>query len=356
MLARSLRGLAMPVMALGAALAARGAGAATVACVHNPAELQAALDAATGSTQETFIELARGAYATTTPFTFYSLASTQGQLDVTGGYDDACTASEQTPSRTILDGGAASVVMKLESWNGISVRWLTIQNGYQPSNVDGTAGLSVESITGGVIVHYNILRNNVGNYGFAAMYVGLTPDSFGETSSAALSVWGNLIVHNTGADSPAAAIVYSTSSGAVYLTANTIADNVLTQTGAGLTGGISVLGNTTYISNNIVYGSSDNTYDLDASGTPVLTDNDIGFSFASADASSSGNMSIVPRFVGNGDYHLRANSTLLGVGTLTPAGDLPTIDLDGHARMFDNAVDLGAYEHGDEVFADGFDD
>ena len=342
------------LLIVAATLGTRSAGALVMACVHNPTELQAALDAATGSTDTTYVEIARGTYTTTTPFTFYGVNSTQGQLDVTGGYDDACTASDEIPAHTILDGGGASVLMKLESWNGISVRWLKFQNGNQPSNVSGTAGLSVESITGGVIVHYNILRNNVSAAGFAALYAAISPDTFGATSSADLSVWGNLIVGNTGAFSPGAAILYNGGSGNVYVTGNTIANNTLTETGAGLTGGVSASGTTLYLSNNIIYGSSANTYDLDANGRPVMVDNDIGFSFANPDPSSAGNMSVAPLFVGNGNFQLRADSPLLGIGTLTPAGDLPTIDLEGNPRTFNNLLDLGAYERGDMVFEDGF--
>jgi hypothetical protein len=48
-------------------------------------------------------------------------------------------------------------------------------------------------------------------------------------------------------------------------------------------------------------------------------------------------------------------SPLLGQGTLTPAGGLFTIDLEGHPRTFNNTIDMGAYERGDEIYSSDFD-
>jgi hypothetical protein len=115
--------------------------AATTVCVHDAGELQTALTAAQGSTSETFINLAEGTYSPDATLTFYSLATNQGQLDVTGGYDSNCTATTQNPALTLLDGGGLVPVLNLESWNGISVRYLTIQNGHAAALSGGRGGL-----------------------------------------------------------------------------------------------------------------------------------------------------------------------------------------------------------------------
>ncbi len=332
------------------------ASALVTTCVHNSTEFQNALTAAQGSTDQNNIEIARGFYAAGSTFTFYSLASNQGQLDVTGGYDSNCTATTQNPAGSILDGGGSTVVMTLESWGGISVRWLTIQNGYQAGNVSGTGGLLVESIAGAVIVNYNIIRNNRTNGNFGGMYVATDPGTFSTTSAGNMTIWGNLLVDNTAADEPAGAFLYNSGSGTISITNNTIANNVLGENGVGLTGGIKIDStDNTYISNNIAYANTANTYDLFSYSTLVLIDNDIGPRSGTIDPSSSGNVSVDPKFSGATDYHLLPTSTLLGIGTLSPGGGLPTIDIEGHPRSYNGLVDMGAYERGDKIFADGYD-
>ncbi|MDR3387707.1 MAG: choice-of-anchor Q domain-containing protein [Rudaea sp.] len=72
--------------------------------------------------------------------------------------------------------------------------------------------------------------------------------------------------------------------------------------------------------------------------------------------SVNGNLSVDPHFGGSGNYQLAATSPLLGMGTTTPVGGLPTINLNGNPRSYSGLVDIGAYERGDEIFGDGFED
>jgi len=65
-------------------------------------------------------------------------------------------------------------------------------------------------------------------------------------------------------------------------------------------------------------------------------------------------LSVDPQFSGPGDFHLQPTSPLLGAGTLTPPGNLPTIDIEGLARSYNGFVDMGAYERGNEIFENGF--
>ena len=331
-------------------------------CVTDSAGLQAALTAAQGRSAATFIDVARGFYATGgTTFTFYNPTNgPQGQLDVTGGYDSTCTATAEDPSLTVLDGGGTTSVMNLESLGGISVRWLTIQNG--KTSAGGSPGLSVESTGAGVIVHYNILRNNSSLDYDGGLFAGINTSTFSTSSSGNVDVSGNLIVGNTAANDGAAGTVSNDGTGAVYVVNNTVSGNIVTANGVGLVGGLYVDSTSPgpYISNNIFYGNSADTYDLYLYGSAsVLYNNDIQNRAGSIDPSSTGNVSVDPKFVGADDFHLAPNASIRGVnahpGTLTPAGGiaLATIDLEGNPRTYAGVVDMGAYSS-DDLLRTGF--
>jgi hypothetical protein len=331
--------------------------AATTVCVHDAGELQTALTAAQGSTSETFIDVAQGTYSPDATLTFYSLSTNQGQLDVSGGYDSSCTTTTQNPALTLLDGGGLVPVLNLESWNGISVRYLTVQNGHAAAS-GGSGGLTVESITGGVIVHYNIIRNNYKADYYGGIFASIAPDDFSTASTANIDVSGNLIVDNTAGTDHGGGIVSNDGTGKLFMNNNTVSGNIVVANGVGLTGGVFAAALTSYISNNILYGDSANTCDLKITGTTVLDSNDIQNQCGSADPSSSGNVNFDPQFVSATDFHVLATSVhTLGQGTLTPPGGvaLATIDLEGHPRTANGMVDMGAYER-DYIFNDGFDD
>ncbi|MBY6203535.1 choice-of-anchor Q domain-containing protein [Halomonas denitrificans] len=55
-----------------------------------------------------------------------------------------------------------------------------------------------------------------------------------------------------------------------------------------------------------------------------------------------------------GDYRLAPGSAAIDAGDNTPPGGLGPIDLAGRTRIFGPAVDIGAYEADDVLFADGF--
>jgi len=42
-------------------------------------------------------------------------------------------------------------------------------------------------------------------------------------------------------------------------------------------------------------------------------------------------------------------------GTPTPAGNLPAIDIQGHRRSYNGAVDIGAYKCGNPIYSSAFD-
>src|SRR5262249_26188026 len=153
-----------------------------------------------------------------------------------------------------------SGVLRLISTGGISVRYLTIQNGSFPS-VTGSdvAGLFVESTLGGVIVDYNIVRPN---HGGGNAGVGNGVPNPGATAAPHLD--GNLIVGNTASGQGGAGFTTNSGTGPAYITNNTVADNVSQRVDAGAIGGLSVYGNhtpgSTTLSNNMFWHNTN--YDL----------------------------------------------------------------------------------------------
>lgn len=320
-----------------------GARANTIACVHDSAEFQTALTAAETNGDANLIEMARGTYFTGgAQFEFAS--TTALQLDINGGYNSDCTTIIEDPRLTILDGEGTSPVLVLSNHAGVSVRFLTLQNGLG-------IGLGVSTGAGGVIIDFNIIRNNASPTAGGGLYA-----SVNGASANVLRLAGNLISGNMTGNKIlyGAGSVFNTTAGNIYVINNTIADNV--NSGTDGIGGLHVDSQTTgsaILSNNIAWGNT--KYGLDVADVPVLVDNDYGALNGAIDAGSSGNISVAPKFIGNGNYRLAADSPLLATGTLTPAGGLPTIDLDANPRSFNATVDLGAYERGDEIFADGYD-
>ncbi|MGN6520176.1 MAG: choice-of-anchor Q domain-containing protein [Dokdonella sp.] len=68
----------------------------------------------------------------------------------------------------------------------------------------------------------------------------------------------------------------------------------------------------------------------------------------------AGTVEADPAFIGAGDYRLRADSPARDAGNSVFATDI-AVDLDGAVRILGPAIDIGAWEVGDAIFADGFD-
>jgi hypothetical protein len=336
----------MAALACGFLIVSLQTHAAITTCVHNATELQAALTAAETSSSTTFIDVARGTYSTGgNSFTFTSTGGQQ--LDVTGGYSSDCSTIIKNPALTILDASGARPVMAISNGGGVSVRYLTFQNGLTSGSSSG--GLTVSS-DGGIIVDYNIIRNNIGS-GLSGINLAINS----ATSTANLEFSGNLVVGNSTSGRYAAGAINNDGMGNTYIVNNTIANN----TSGSAMEALAVSANTSgseppaNLSNNIFWNNGD--FDMALYGHPILTDNDYLAFTNSANASSGGNVSVDPQFSSSSDFHLLPTSPVLGAGTLTPAGGLPTIDIEGHPRSYNSLVDMGAYERGDKIFADGYD-
>jgi len=118
----------------------------------------------------------------------------------------------------------------------------------------------------------------------------------------------------------------------------TITDNTAIHEG----GGIAIGGDNPIVENSIVYGNTalngPNYFGVDSSGRFL-------HSCTYPSTNAIGNISNNPEFVNpsEGDYRLKAGSPCIDAGTNTPLAEATT-DIVGVKRIFNNRVDIGAYE------------
>ncbi len=92
-----------------------------------------------------------------------------------------------------------------------------------------------------------------------------------------------------------------------------------------------------------------------AAGGGFANEHDLVFGNGANDfVAGPGTVQADPSFVGAGDFRLRSDSPARDAGNTALTADIP-LDLDGAQRVVGAAVDIGAWEVGDAIFADGFD-
>lgn len=226
-------------------------------------------------------------------------------------------------------------------------------------NVVGTGGSM--STLGAITIHnavdtlaIDVLANRIEAEGYNGG-IAITQD--GASGSLASRVINNLV---TGTDyvmgvQPGAVSVLVTAGSVQLLVANnTLAGNDTgffadAQPGASL-GGV--------FANNIVVGNSRKGIVIDAQVAAGFgNEHNLVFGNASDDfVAGPGTLLLDPLFVGAGDYHLQPSTPARDAGNdLHVPADI-TNDLDGAQRIIGPAVDIGAYERPDSIFADGFED
>ncbi len=321
-------------------------------CVSSAAELQGALDEASDggiyNGENNIVLVVKGTYmvgsATSNgPFHYHSTAAT-GQFRILGGYNAACTLRTKKASLTVLDGnGIAQVLSIRRSTSNIAVIYLTIQNG--ETNQPG-GGLMINPLSGddsGADIENNIIRNNHTSNQAGGLFV-----HAGDAGDD-LYVLNNVITGNSADfDIGAGAVIGNSPIASVYN--NTVTRN--TTALAGGTGGLYYggAGADAYIANNIFWNNT--TYGIYLTSSHVhLDNNDIGTAGGFSPVSSTGNISLNPRFVDavGGDFHLAGDSPLLGAFPLGFAN----LDPDGNGSPTSGKVDCGAYN--ETIFIDGFD-
>jgi hypothetical protein len=320
---------------------------AHVWCVSTADDLRSKLLIAASNSEDDTIELVRGTYLDAG--NEFSFNSTQGfGLVIDGGFDAGCTHTAMNPRFTILDGGGLTQVLSTNSPGRVTLRYLTIRNGMRSGSSGGGLQMNGSGPASEAILDFDILSNNASDYAVGAAYIGV---------DGPIHIDGNLVVGNS-APNNGGLYVYVGTTSIVYMTNNTVTGNTVTSPGTGPIVFINYSNPaipSAYVSNNVFWGNTSSTdlqfYDSRAQ----LASNDYASIQGAPAGGSAGNVSVNPLFAGTGDFHLSSTSPLLGAGTLTPVGGLPGTDIEGHPRTFNNLVDMGAYERGDEIFVDGFD-
>ena len=338
------------VLAAGLILAGSCAQAHTF-CVSTAAKLQAALDdSSDGGTyvgQINVIQVVQGTYKTGNatgngPF-HYSNLSGVGYFELQGGWDAGCHQRTQKAALTVLDGNNTTRVLHLRQVaNELDVTSFTIQNG--ETNQIG-AGLAINDGSGDnseVVVTGNIIRDNHTSNSAGGI--------FASSATSYVDVYNNVITGNSADDGNGAGEVLAHIGSFAH---NTVSRN--TTTTPGQTGGLYFSSSSNgFVYYNIFWNNTNVGIYLGSSSVQ-MDYNDIGTKGGDNPSTFTGDVSVDPGFVdaANGDFHLTADSPLLG--TMAVDGDYQSVDPDGNANALPiyGKTDAGAYN--ETIFKDGVD-
>lgn len=201
-------------------------------------------------------------------------------------------------------------------------------------------------------MNLQVSRNRVAAVGYNGGIL-LVQEGIGSTLDA--HVFDNLVTGTVGLTGPQpGAISLIASAGTMHadVLSNTLAGN---HTGfiASAAAGASIDG---MLANTVVANNGTRGVVIDATiAASFANEHNLVFGNGSNDFTpGAGTVLADPRFVGTQDFHLRANSPARDAGNTALAAGI-SVDLDGAPRVFGPAVDIGAWEVGDLIFANGFD-
>lgn len=212
------------------------------------------------------------------------------------------------------------------------------------------AAIQVHNAAG--TLEIDVVANRVDAGGYNGGIAITQEDASGELVA---RIVNNLVVgtdYVMGVQPGAVSMLVAAGSGDLLVANNTLADN---DTGffADAASGASLEG---VFANNIVAGNSRKGVVIDALVEPTFG-NDHNLVSGNADddfVPGPGTLLVDPLFIGAGDYHLQPATPARDAGNDTQVPPDITTDLDGAARIIGTAVDIGAYERPDSIFADGF--
>lgn len=340
--------------ALGALLLAGGAEAATVLCVATSAQLRSASSQANLTDDDVEIRLRNGVYATGgTRFNF--LVRTGFTTQVSGGWNASCTTQSQNPQATLLDGQLLNTVMFVSGEQTLPAGSFALSNlgitgGRTNSGPAGCLTISVEFGTPAVILDRLVVSGCDNQFGAGG---GI---QLSTRTASVIYLRNSLISDSIGTQNGGGGVAVDSAhaSANTFITNNTIVGNRSRQSVAGgfvRTPGSNSAG-TVFLRNNAIVGNFNSSGDPDdiefRSGSAAenqLQNNAFAELFGSNFTASGSVETSTPRFVGAGNYALRADSALRNAGIAVNTILAGTHDLSFSTRFRESSLDIGAYEY-----------
>ncbi|MBN8482838.1 MAG: hypothetical protein J0L88_14740 [Xanthomonadales bacterium] len=351
---RCLRGAAI------ALILAAGAAHSAEFCAATTNMIRQALATAGSNGEADIVRIVIGTYTPTTGSIAFPYSTSENHaLTIEGGYTFGCGLRVDDADLTVLSGGGARPVMRIES-NGsgaVTVRNLGIKDGESSGHgagldIDGPGLPFFVGFTGSINVERVAFLFNRTSDDAGGMYLA--------TRDGSITVRGNLFAFNRCSGDNCALQIHSGAAepinvrfGGNTVTLNTcnLGASACNSGGARFTGQQNLL---LYDNLFALHGGGDISLQNPAV-TAALYYNNYEVMIGSAD-DEVGSLNVSnPGFVDalGEDFRLQSTSPLRNQGNAPYA--LPSVDLDGHPRIIESAPDLGAYESLDILFADDFD-
>jgi hypothetical protein len=324
---------AMAAMAL--AFAQRSE-AATVMCLHTPAEFYSAMTlAADGTAGDLDLRLVTGTWHVIDAETLRSRVN----LRIAGGYDATCDQRSADASATVFDGGLASGFYLLAN-RGLVVEGLTLMR-YGRVSAPAYTGVRL-AVFDSHSDHDFIIRD--------VTFSWCGPVVLDVSDIAEATIQNSLFLRNTADATGCSASVLAQRHAVPDAVLVTFAQNTLRSDGAACLGGASnatvsyrLLGNLfapLTSSPGFIVGAGAALRQLDGNLYPGYTGPAPVLPIAKPNLAG-----IDPMFVGESDGHLADGSPAIDAAPTLPANLLQATDLDGKPRRVGRTSDIGAFEN-----------
>lgn len=313
-------------------------------CIHNAPGLQFALNQAMTNGENDVIKIVAGTLPVDDLANLSFSSGQDNDLYLFGGYDDTCTTLVAPGAKSTFIGTGNKPLTYLAMY-GASLGKIVIQRVvWQNGSADATRA-AVEINTSGSLL--------IQQAAFLDLHGGTNrPHAIEIRAQGSFDVFDSIFARNISGETSGTEVIYfySSGTGTAHISNNTLTDNHGVN---GVTSALRIDGVHTWsVANNILYANG-TIYSLKLPANTQLRFNDIDY-YAGTPALSTGNVTADPQFAASHDYHLAGNSPLINAGFNAVPEGLGIDDYDDNPRVVSIAVDIGAYEWQDVIFANGF--